>query len=227
LLASIEVSTRLSSVALLDLASGKELGERMLSDDGESSVTLIPALQALLLEKGLGSQDLTAVAVSTGPGSFTGIRVGLATAEGICMPSNLPAFGISTLEGIAENLRAAEIYGESLCLIDAQRGECFAGRYEIQKESITETATPCIWSVEKLDKLLRGKTCLAGPGAVKYEKEIQENLGGLGVFAPPGLHQPRAMSIARLAFRDWGKGRRPTVEQLKPLYLRLPSVDEK
>src|SRR5208282_2805732 len=99
LLAAIEVSTRISSVALLDLVTGEELAEMALPADWESSVTLIPALEALFTDKGLTVQGLDAVAVSIGPGSFTGIRVGMATAEGLCMPGNLLAFGISTLEG--------------------------------------------------------------------------------------------------------------------------------
>src|ERR1700679_1037271 len=114
MLAAIEVSTRISSVALLDLITGEELAEVHLPADWESSVTLIPAMESLLSQKGAGPQDLDAVAVAIGPGSFTGIRVGIATAEGLCLPSNLLAFGIPTLDALAENLRNAELQGEAL-----------------------------------------------------------------------------------------------------------------
>src|SRR6185369_8955229 len=110
----LEVSTRISSVALLDPVTGEELAELTLSSEMESSTTLIPGLEKLLIQKGLTANDLTAIAVAVGPGSFTGIRVGIATAEGLCMPSNLPAFGISTLDGLAENLRFAGVRGEVL-----------------------------------------------------------------------------------------------------------------
>lgn len=227
MLAAIEVSTRISSVALLDLVTGEELAECALPNDWESSVTLIPALEALLKQKDLSAQDLAAVAVSTGPGSFTGIRVGIATAEGLCMPSNLLAFGVPTLDGLAENLRAAEMQGEALCLIDAQRGECFTGHYQIEKDSFQLLEEPQILAFEKLNTILKGRAWVAGPGALKYEKEIREGLGAQGMFAFTALHQPQAMSIARLAYRRWQAGERPTIEQLKPLYLRPPSVDEK
>jgi len=227
MLAAIEVSTRISSVALLDLVTGEEIAEVALSPDWESSVTLIPALETLLTEKGFSAQDLAGVAVSTGPGSFTGIRVGLATAEGLCMPGNLLAFGISTLEGLAENLRAAELTGEALCLLDAQRGECFVGHYEIGKDSSKELSPPQILPFEQFYKLLKGKVWVVGPGALRYEKEIRESLGTMGMFAFTSLHQPRAMSIARLAYQEWRAGLRPTLDQLKPLYLRPPAVDEK
>ena len=227
MLAAIEVSTRISSVALLDLVTGEELAEAALPDGWESAATLVPALDALLKEKGLSAQDLAGVAVSVGPGSFTGIRVGLATAEGICLPGNLLAFGVSTLDGLAENLRAAGLAGETLCLVDAQRGECFVGHYRIEKDGFQEWEPPQILGLERLGSLLKGKTWVAGPGALKYEKEIRENLGAQGAFAFNSLQNPKAMSIARIACRKWRQGERPTVADLKPLYLRLPAVEEK
>ena len=226
MLAAIEVSTRISSVALLDIITGEELAEIALPNDWESSVTLIPALETLLKQKDMTPEDLSAVAVSTGPGSFTGIRVGIATAEGLCMPSNLLAFGISTLEGLAENLRNAEMLGEALCLVDAQRGECFVGHYQINGESILELAPAQILAVGQLASIVKGKVWIVGPGALKYEKEIRENLGAMGMFAFNSLHQPSAMSVARVAYREWKAGLRPTLQDLKPLYLRVPSVDE-
>jgi len=227
LLAAIEVSTRISSVALLDLVTGEELAECPLPADWESSVTLIPALEALLKQKDVTAQDLAAVAVSVGPGSFTGIRVGIATAEGLCMPSNLLALGVSTLEGLAENLRAAEMLGEALCLVDAQRGECFVGHYEIEKDQVKELGPHQIMAFEQFSTLLKGKAWIVGPGALKYEREIRESLGAVGMFAFNSLHQPKAMSIARVAYRQWQAGSRPTLQDLQPLYLRPPAVDEK
>lgn len=227
MLAAIEVSTRISSIALLDIITGEETAEMGLSPDWESSATLIPALEALLAEKGMTAQDLAAVAVSIGPGSFTGIRVGIATAEGLCMPSNLLAFGITTLDGLAENLRAAEMPGEALCLVDAQRGECFVGHYEIGSEDFKELEGPQILSIEKLHTIIKNRTWINGPGALKYEKEIRESMGTLGLFAFNALHPPRAMSIARLAYRKWKAGARPALDQLKPFYLRIPAADEK
>ncbi len=226
MLAAIEVSTRISSVALLDLVTGEELSEAVLPDDWESSVTLIPGLETLLKKKEILPEELAAVAVSLGPGSFTGIRVGIATAEGLCMPTNLLAFGVSTLEGLAENLRKAELWGEALCLVDAQRGECFVGHYQINPENLIELAPAQIRAADKLSSLIKGKTWIVGPGALKYEKEIHEDLGAMGMFVFNSLHHPSAMSIARIAYRQWKAGSRPSLQDLKPLYLRVPSVDE-
>ena len=227
MLAAIEVSTRISSVALLDLVTGDELVEADLPSDWESSATLIPALETMLQQKSMTVQDLAAVAVSIGPGSFTGIRVGIATAEGICMPTNLLAYGIPTLDGLAENLRYAQLYGEALCLVDAQRGECFAGHYEITEDDVHELEPPQILGIERLHTAMHGKAWIVGPGALKYEREIREGMGTQAIFAFNAFHKPRAMSIARLAYRRWKWRSRPTIQDLKPLYLRPPAVDEK
>ena len=227
MLAAIEVSTRISSVALLDLITGEELAEATLPNDWESSVTLIPALETLLKDKDLSPTDLDGVAVSTGPGSFTGIRVGIATAEGLCLPGNLMAFGIPTLDGLAENLRASEMLGEALCLIDAQRGEVFAGHYKVEAETVTEMEPARILTMDQLAGVPKERTWVVGPGALKYESNIREALGTQGMFAFNSLHQPSAMSIARLAYRAWQAGSRSTLKDLKPLYLRQPAVDEK
>ena len=214
-------------MALFDLAKGQEIAQSVLSTDVESSATLLPALQALLIAQGLTAKDITVVAVALGPGSFTGIRVGIATAEGLAMPSHLPVFGISTLDGLAENLRSAGLLGEALCLIDAQRGECFVGRYFIEKESFRETASPQILKVERLADIISDKAWIAGAGFLKYEKEIKTLLADKGKWVDEALHDPQAMSIARVAYRQWKFGLRPSLDTLKPLYLRIPSVDEK
>jgi len=227
LLASIEVSTRISSVALLDLKTGREVAQVPLATNLESSATLLPALQTLLASQDLTAKDITAVAVALGPGSFTGIRVGIATAEGLAMPSHLPVFGISTLDGLAENLRSGGLQGEALCLIDAQRGECFVGRYLIEEEIFRETAPPFILKVERLSDFIANKAWVVGAGFLKHEKEIKTSLGDKGKWVDEIFHDPKAMSIARLAYRQWNSGLRPALDTLKPLYLRVPSVDEK
>ncbi len=227
MLAAIEVSTRISSVALLDLVTGEEVAEASLPADWESSVTLVPALEVMLRQKGVAPEELAAMAVSVGPGSFTGIRVGLATATGLCLPTNLPVFGVSTLDGLAENLRVGGLHGKTLALIDAQRDQCFVGSYDIGMDDFTETAPPQIRGVGELDSLLKERAWIVGPGALKYEKEIRQNLGTLAMFAFSSLHSPKAISVARVAYRQWQTGLRPTLTQLKPLYLRPPAVEEK
>jgi len=227
MLAALEVSTRICSVALLDMMSGEVTAELHLPGEMESSQTLLPTLEELLKQKRLTPQDLAAVAVAVGPGSFTGIRVGLSTAQGLCLPGGIPAYGVSTLDGLAENLRAGGWEGEALALIDAQRGECFVGHYQIGTDDFQILDVPRILPPSGFDQYLQGRAWVVGPGALKHEKAIREALGASVMFAMTAFHPPSAASIARLAFKSWQAGKRPEAGQLQPLYLRPPAVDEK
>ncbi len=227
MLASLEVSTRLCSVALFDLEKGMPVAELVLPADKESSVTLLPGLEGLLKEKGLTASAITALAVAVGPGSFTGIRVGLATAEGFAMPQALPVYGVPTLDGLAENLRTAGIFGEVLCLIDAQRGECFAGHYQIESQSFRELEPAAILNLPAIAEKISVSTWVVGPGALKYENELKKLTVSKGQWVENPLHQPSAMSLARIAYHQWKTGKKPMVCDLKPFYLRIPAVDEK
>ncbi len=227
MLAALEVSTRICSVALLDLDSGEVAASLSMPDDMESSQTLLPALQDLLKQKRLGAEDLTAIAVSVGPGSFTGIRVGISTAQGLALPGNIPCYGISSLDGLAENLRSGGWEGEALALIDAQRGECFAGHYQIEASGFRKWEEPRILMPADFALVLQGRAWIVGPGALKQERAIRESLGTQGLFAMTAFHRPSALSIARLAFERWRSGERPDAGSLQPLYLRQPAADEK
>ncbi len=215
-------------MAVLDLIGESEPEEMRLPDDQESASVLVPALEELLSHRGATAQDLVAVAVSVGPGSFTGIRVGLATAQGLCLPSQLPAFGVSTLDALAENLRTDGWYGEALVLIDAQRGECFTGHYQVEPDGILIVEPPRIVAPEAMPAMLQqGRVWVVGPGALRYEADLRRFLGADAMFAFTASHRPRAASVARLAFQMWQAGYRPPVSDLQPIYLRDPAPDEK
>jgi tRNA threonylcarbamoyladenosine biosynthesis protein TsaB len=226
MLAAIEVSTRICSVALLDMMTGEVVNELTLPGEMESSQTLIPALEEMLRRRLLTPEDLAAVAVSVGPGSFTGIRVGLSTAQGLCLPGGIPAYGISSLDGLAENLREGGWEGETLALVDAQRGECFVGHYQVEAGNAEILDVPRIMAPADFGSILQGRAWIVGPGALKHEKAIREALGAQAMFAMTAFHQPQASSVARLAFRRWQAGERPKAEELEPLYLRPPAVEE-
>ena len=101
------------------------------------------------------------------------------------------------------------------------------GHYNIDDEGFRAVTPPQILGVDRLDSIIRERAWIVGPGALKYEKLLHESLGTRGLFAFNAQHQPSAMSIARIAYRQWQSGQRPTLDQLKPLYLRPPAVDEK
>lgn len=226
MLAALETSTRTCSVALFSLSRNERVAETILAEGSEGASLLLPTLRDLLSQEGMRAADLKALAVSLGPGSFTGIRVGIASAQGLSLPTKMPVFGVSSLDALAENLRYDGYVGEALCLMDAQRGECFVGHYRVTEEGTKALAEPMIFPPSKFQELLEGQAAVAGPGAIKYEKEIRESLGSMALFPGASSHQPRAFSLAKIAAERWRAGERPALSNLEPMYLRLAAPDE-
>jgi tRNA threonylcarbamoyladenosine biosynthesis protein TsaB len=192
LILAFDTTTEVATSALV--ADGEVLGERV-----SRAVTLLEDIDALLRQGGAHPGDLDALAVGIGPGSFTGVRVGLATARGLAFALELPVAGVSTLAALAAGAPGATP------VIDARRREVFV----LQGEP--RVLAPA-------DVELDAGTLCVGNGAVRYRSILQ----AAGAEIPPDgdeRHLPRARFHAQLA-RDFGPA-----EAVEPLYLRLPDAD--
>ncbi len=192
LILAFDTATDVATSALV--SSGEVLGERL-----SRAVTLLEDVDALLRQAGAHTADVEALAVGIGPGSFTGVRVGLATARGLALALGVPAAGVSTLDALAAGTPGA------VPVVDARRGEVFV----LQGE-------PRVLAPAELD-LGPGTTCV-GSGAVRYRSLLE----AVGAVVPPDAderHLPRARFHALLA-RDFGPA-----EAVEPLYLRIPDAD--
>ena len=195
LILAFDTATERASSALV--RDGAVLGER-----SSQAVRLLADVDALLAEAGLGASQLSALAVGTGPGSFTGLRVGLATARALAAALELPAAGVSTLDALAAAAPGA------LPVIDARRREIF---------TVDEDGRPVCLPPAEL-RPAPGTVCV-GYGAVRYRALLEAH----GAEIPPDespLHWPRASFHAVLA-RDFGPA-----EHVEPLYLRLPDAEK-
>ena len=189
LLLAFDTATDVATSALVD--DGEVLGER-----ASRAVTLLEDVDALLRQAGTHTRDLDALAVGIGPGSFTGVRIGLSTARGLALALGIPVAGVSTLDALTAGAPGA------VPVIDARRREVFVpGR----------VVAPAELEVEQ------GRLYV-GSGAVRY----RELLEPAGADIPPDAderHVPRARFHAQLA-NDF-----KPAEQVEPLYLRVPDAD--
>lgn len=192
LILAFDTATEIATSALV--ADGELLGERR-----SQALTVLEDVDALLRQGGARSGDLDAIAVGIGPGSFTGIRIGLATARGLAFALSLPLAGVSTLDCLAAGAPGA------LPVIDARRREIFVGGDE-----------PRCLDPRELE-LAPGTACV-GDGAVRY-RGVLEASGAVIPADESELHLPRARFHAALA-----TGFGPP-ELVEPLYLRVPDAE--
>ena len=175
---------------------GDVLGERT-----GRAVEVLADADELLRAAGVVPRDLDLLAVGVGPGSFTGVRIGLAGARGLALALDLPVAGVSTLEALAAGAPGA------VPVIDARRGEIF-----VLASEGARCLGPDVFDVEV------GRTYV-GDGAVRYRTRI-EAAGGVVPDDDSELHLPRACFHARLA----GEGR--PAEMVEPVYLRVPDAEK-
>ncbi len=190
---AFDTATDVATAALVD--DDEVLGERT-----SRAVRLLEDVDALLRQGGAHARDLDRIAVGTGPGSFTGVRVGLATARGLALALGVPVAGVSTLDALAAGAPGA------VPVIDAKRREVFA-----KLDGGAVCAAPAELELEP------GTLCV-GDGAVRY----RELLEARGAEIPPDgdeRHIPRARFHAQLA------GTFGAAESVQPLYLRVPDAD--
>jgi tRNA threonylcarbamoyladenosine biosynthesis protein TsaB len=191
LILAFDTATDVATSALVD--DDEVLGER-----ASRAATVLEDLDALLRQAGAHTREVDALAVGIGPGSFTGVRVGLATARGLALALGIPVAGVSTLDALAAGAPGA------LPVIDARRGEVFVLDGE-----------PQVLRPDEVDP--QARLCV-GSGAVRYRAVLE----AAGAEIPPDgdeRHVPRARFHAQLA-GDFGPAERVT-----PLYLRVPDAD--
>ena len=221
LILSLDTTTRTGSCALLrDDRVLREQG----SDPGRDQAERLPAALAAILDaEAVALADIDAFAVATGPGSFTGLRVGIATMQGLAMATGKPLIGVRAFDAlatIADSGRSGAAHQRIAAWIDAWRGEVFAALYEDGRE----VEAPTVARPEALLATLPRGAVFIGDGAARYQADIRAALGSAAAFTDP-VAPLLAGAVARHAADAFRAGQRPPPHAIRPIYVRRSDAE--
>ena len=223
LILAFETSAKAASVALTE--NGKLLGESYQNTGLTHSQTLMVMAEDVLKQCGKTAADVDAVAVAEGPGSFTGVRIGVAAAKGFAWGKEIPCYGVSTLEAMAESLGAFEGY---VCpCMDARRSQVYNALFLAENGKLIRVAEDRAIALAELKEELKftEKTIfLVGDGANLCYNTLKEDVTNLVLPPEHRIHQ-RAVGVAILAQRMADAGAAPSGGELTPNYLRLSQAE--
>lgn len=201
------------------------LGEHYQNTGLTHSQTLLVMARDLLSQCGKTVSDVTAVAVAQGPGSFTGVRIGVAAAKGFAWGRNLPCYGVSTLEAMAESLGVWE--GYVCAVMDARRSQVYNALFRAERGKLTSITPDRAIALSDLEgelKSLEGPVFLVGDGSVLCHGTLAEAVPGLVLPPEHRMHQ-RAVGVALAAAQKIAAGETGDGNALSPNYLRLSQAE--
>ena len=219
----IDSSGLVAGVAIEE--DGRLISEYMIRNKLTHSQTLLPMIDEMMTTSKTPKEEIEAIAISEGPGSFTGLRIGAATAKGLAYGLGIPVIPVSSLLGLAFNLRLA---GGVVCsIMDARRSEVYYGVYEypetIPQKLCDEGAAPIADLLEKLSGLNK-RVIFVGDGVPVFCDTIREKMGAMAQFAPEELRYQKASSIALIAEVLANEGACEP-DKFAPKYLRVSQAE--
>ncbi len=204
----------------------KLLGSCNIDNGLTHSELLLPMAEGLLKTLGISFSDIEIFACTTGPGSFTGVRIGTALVKGLALGKNIPCVGVSTLESLAENL--SPIPGIIIPVMDARRGQYYTAVFESKGGNLERITDDLALSAEELAGLIAPykdrNVYLVGDGYYSAHKKLTE-LGITLCETPELLINENAASCAKVAIRKYECGEYTTDSAIVPTYLRMPQAE--
>ncbi|MEG1988875.1 MAG: tRNA (adenosine(37)-N6)-threonylcarbamoyltransferase complex dimerization subunit type 1 TsaB [Oscillibacter sp.] len=189
------------------------------------SRTLMPMVEAMLQNAELSMADIAAIAVAAGPGSFTGIRIGVAAAKGLAFAAEKKVAGISTLEAMAWNVKHMD--GLILCAMDARRNQIYNAVFEAKDGALTRLTPDRAIALSQLSDELKNsekRKIIVGDGAELCYTHLLEK-GISCQLAPPHLVMQTAVSVGFAAWKAVQEGRLQSAQELVPAYLRISQAE--
>ena len=216
---AIDTSSFPASAAIVD--DETVLGEYVIRNKRKHSQNIMVMIERLFDDLEADISDIDIFSVTVGPGSFTGLRIGIATVRAFAQACGKKCVGVNTLEALAYNFAGSS--DVIVSMLDARRDEVFAAAYSFSGTEQTEIMQPCVMTVsECVDRFGTEGVIYTGDGAVKNAEYIR---GRGGLTAPCSHSETRAASAAALALSRAKAGRAEDYGSIKPLYLRKSQAE--
>lgn len=223
MLLAIDTATRMAGLALYDPHQGRILGEETWHSVDNHTVELMPHLVRVLEQQQVSVRELTGLAVSLGPGSFTGLRTGLGVAKGIALAGKLPIVGIPTLDVVAQPHRGQRL--PILAILQAGRGRICVAHYVRRRGRWRRRGDYQITTLEAVCDLVEGPVLFCGEIEAGDAERIHQRLGSTATVATPASSLRRAAYLAELGWSRLSHGDSDDIASLSPIYLQQPQID--
>lgn len=219
---SIDTATESASCAVLE--DDKLLGEINFNFGKAHSVILMSMIDTLLTSIHVDISEIDGFISSKGPGSFTGLRIGMATVKGLCFGSKKDFISVSTLDSLAFNLAYSS--GVICPIMDALRGNVYTALYTFKGEELQRISEYMVIPIEELIKVLKEyeKVNFIGDGIIKFKEVLKNNISNTN-FAPVHLNAARASSLGELGMKLLKSGMKEDINTSTPIYLRKSQAE--
>lgn len=222
---AVESTSMAAGAALIQ--EDKLIGEIRTNHKKTHSEQLLPMIDQLLQMCECPLSEIDVLAVSLGPGSFTGIRIGVATVKGLALALNRPVVGVNSLEAMAWQVNAFQ--GQVIPLVDAQRKLVYTAAYVFDENGATILREPDVLHIQELLEVLaktKEELFFLGDGVSLHREIIGETLGSRGRFALPLQEMPAASALAQCALKKALAGEAVSAVEIQPVYLRTSQAEK-
>lgn len=218
---AVNTSSKICAVAILE--DNKVIDEIKLDNGKTHSENLMPIIKEILDKNNLTLKDMNLIAVSVGPGSFTGIRIGIATIKPMAEVYNLPVASVTSLETLARNIENKEKDFTIISLIDARNNQVYAGffdtEYNLKEDEIAEDIDEVLKKAGKYSKII-----FVGDGAIIHKEKIEENLKDRNIIFTKENNQS-AINTGKIGYKKFLEKNLKNADTILPIYLRKSQAE--
>jgi tRNA threonylcarbamoyladenosine biosynthesis protein TsaB len=217
----IETSTTTGSVAVV--SEDGVIAQYSLNIEVTHSERLMSTVDRVMKDTGFTMADMDGYAVAIGPGSFTGLRIGLAAVKGLALVTGKPVAAVPTLQALAWNLPFAAF---PICpMLDARKNEVYAALYRFEGSTLAQVMAEEALSLSRLSEQLSGKTLFTGEASRLFRNELVELFGDRALFAPRASTLPSAATVAEIGLDMIKGGKQTDLDSVTPMYIRRPEAE--